>query len=47
VRLFGRMPVRWFSAELAYSVFAPGQFIKDTGPSETAHFVGFETVVKF
>jgi hypothetical protein len=40
-------PVRWFSAELAYSVFAPGQFIKDTGPSKTAHFVGFETVVKF
>jgi hypothetical protein len=45
--VLGWEPTRWFSAELAYSVFAPGQFIKDTGPSKTAHFVGFETVVKF
>jgi hypothetical protein len=28
-------------------VFEPGRFIKDTGPSKTAHFVGFETVLKF
>jgi hypothetical protein len=45
--VLGWEPVRWFSAELAYSVFTPGQFIKDTGPSKTAHFVGFETVLKF
>jgi hypothetical protein len=45
--VLGWEPTRWFSAELAYSVFTPGQFIKDTGPSKTAHFVGFETVVKF
>lgn len=45
--VLGWEPTRWFSAELAYSVFVPGQFIQDTGPSKTAHFVGFETVVKF
>nr|WP_206079032.1 alginate export family protein [Mesorhizobium camelthorni] len=45
--VLGWEPVRSFSAELSYSVFVPGQFIKDTGPSKTAHFVGFETVVKF
>ena len=45
--VLGWEPTRWFSAELAYSVFAPGQFVKDTGPSKTTHFVGFETVVKF
>ncbi len=45
--VLGWEPVRWFSAELAYSVFAPGEFIEDTGPSKTAHFVGFETAVKF
>ncbi|WP_165820310.1 alginate export family protein [Microvirga sp. KLBC 81] len=45
--VLGWEPTRWFSAELAYSVFTPGQFIKDTGPSKTAHFVGFETVLKF
>jgi hypothetical protein len=45
--VLGWEPVRWFSAELAYSVFAPGEFIEDTGPSKIAHFVGFETAVKF
>ncbi|HLM38794.1 MAG TPA: alginate export family protein [Microvirga sp.] len=45
--VLGWEPVRWFSAELAYSVFAPGEFIEDTGPFKTAHFVGFETAVKF
>jgi hypothetical protein len=45
--VLGWEPVRWFSAELAYSVFAPGEFIEDTGPSKTAQFVGFETAVKF
>lgn len=47
VVVLGWEPVRWFSAELAYSVFAPGRFITDMGPSKTAHFVGLETVVKF
>jgi hypothetical protein len=45
--VLGWEPTRWFSAELAYSVFAAGQFVEDTGPSKTTHFVGFETVVKF
>jgi hypothetical protein len=45
--VLGWEPVRWFTAELAYSVFVPGQFIAETGPSKTAHFVGLEAVVKF
>ncbi|PKA39998.1 alginate export family protein [Rhizobium sullae] len=45
--VLGWEPVHGFSTELAYSVFAPGKFIKDTGPSKTVHFVGFETVMKF
>jgi Alginate export len=45
--VLGWQPVPWISTELAYSVFAPGQFIKDTGPSKTTQFVGFEAVVKF
>jgi hypothetical protein len=45
--VLGWAPVRWFSAELAYSVFVPGQFIRDTGPSKTTHFVGLEASVKF
>ncbi|WP_051321075.1 alginate export family protein [Rhizobium mesoamericanum] len=45
--VLGWQPTPWFSTELAYSVFAPGQFIKDTGPSKTTQFVGFEAVVKF
>jgi hypothetical protein len=45
--VLGWEPTRWFSAELAYSVFAAGQFVEDTGPSKTTHFIGFETVVKF
>jgi hypothetical protein len=45
--VLGWEPVRWFNAELAYSVFVPGQFIRDTGPSRTTHFVGLEASVKF
>lgn len=45
--VLGWEPARWLSAELAYSLFVPGHFIEDTGPSNTAHFIGFETVVKF
>jgi hypothetical protein len=45
--VLGWKPVRWFGAELAYSVFTPGKFIEDTGPSKTAQFVSFGTVVKF
>jgi hypothetical protein len=40
-------PLRWFSAELDCSVFIPGQFIADTGPSKTVYFIGVEAVVKF
>jgi hypothetical protein len=45
--VLGWEPVRWFNAELAYSAFVPGQFIRDTGPSRTTHFVGLEASVKF
>lgn len=44
--VLGWESTRWFSAELAKSVFAPGQFIKDPGLSKTVHLVGFEIVVK-
>jgi Alginate export len=43
----GWQPVAWFSAALSYSVFVPGLFIQDTGPSNTAHFVGVEAMLKF
>jgi hypothetical protein len=45
--VLGWEPNRWFSAELAYSTFAPGRFIEDTGPSKTTHFIGFETAIRF
>jgi hypothetical protein len=45
--ILGWQPVPWFSAALSYSVFVPGQFIRDTGPSKTAHFVGVEAMLKF
>jgi hypothetical protein len=45
--VLGWQPTREFSAELEYSVFVPGQFIKDTGPARTAHFIGLEAEVKF
>jgi hypothetical protein len=45
--VLGWEPVRWFATELAYSLFKPGEFIENTGPSKTAHFVGLEAVVKF
>jgi hypothetical protein len=45
--ILGWQPVPWFSAALSYSVFVPGQFIRDTGPSKTAHFVGIEAMLKF
>jgi len=32
---------------LAYSVLAPGRFVKDTGPAETVHFVGSQVQFKF
>jgi hypothetical protein len=38
---------RNLSFQFAYSVFEPGQFLKDTGPSKTAHFVGAETAFRF
>ncbi|MGY3138296.1 hypothetical protein ACVWZM_008978 [Bradyrhizobium sp. USDA 4501] len=45
--ILGWQPVPWFSAALSYSIFVPGQFIQDTGPSKTAHFVGVEAMLKF
>ncbi|OSI65584.1 hypothetical protein BSZ21_20915 [Bradyrhizobium canariense] len=35
--ILGWQPVAWFIAALSYSVFVPGQFIRDTGPYKTAH----------
>jgi hypothetical protein len=31
----------------SYSQFHPGRYIKETGPSETVHFVGTELLFKF
>lgn len=45
--VLGWEATRNLSFELAYSVFEPGQFVKDTGPSKTVHFVGWETIAKF
>jgi hypothetical protein len=38
---------RNLSFGLAYSMLVPGQFIKDTGPSKTIHFIGAETLFRF
>ncbi len=32
---------------VSYSQFRPGRYIKDTGPSETVHFVGTELEFRF
>jgi hypothetical protein len=31
----------------AYSILAPGQFIKDTGPAEIVHFVASQVQFRF
>lgn len=38
---------REIELSLAYGVFLPGRFIEDTGPQETAHFVGIELLYRF
>jgi hypothetical protein len=35
------------SFEVAYSVFEPGQFIRETGPAKRVHFFGAETMFRF
>jgi hypothetical protein len=35
------------SASLSYSIFEPGAFIKDSGPSETLHMLGTEVMYRF
>jgi len=40
--VLGWSPARGVELELAYAVFEPGRFIKDTGPASTVHFVGAE-----
>ncbi len=38
---------RQMSLEAAYSVFRPGDFIRDTGRSETVHFIGLEALWRY
>jgi Alginate export len=40
-------PTREFAFLISYSRFAPGSFIRDTGPSETIHFFAAEAVFQF
>jgi hypothetical protein len=43
----GWRPDRTFSAEVFYSVFEPGPFIRETGPSRTTRLIGTEVTFKF
>jgi Alginate export len=45
--VLGWEAARNLSFEMSYSIFEPGQFIKDTGPSKTVHFIGAETLFRF
>jgi hypothetical protein len=45
--VLGWEATRNLSFEVAYSAFEPGEFIKDTGPSRTVHFVGMEALFRF
>jgi Alginate export len=45
--VLGWEATRNLSFGVAYSMFEPGQFIKDTGPSKTVHFVGAEMLFRF
>jgi hypothetical protein len=45
--VLGWEATRNLSFEVAYSVFEPGPFMKDTGPSNVVHFIGAETLVRF
>lgn len=45
--VLGWQATRNLSFEVSYSMFAPGRFIKDTGPSEVIHFVGAEMLFRF
>lgn len=38
---------RQLSFEAAYSVFKPGDFIRETGNAETVHFVGLEALWRY
>jgi hypothetical protein len=40
-------PVLGLSFQAAYSLFEPGPFIEETGPSKTVHFVGTEVQLRF
>ena len=40
-------PAREFAFLISYSKFAPGSFIRDTGPSETIHFFAAEAVFQY
>jgi len=40
--VLGWSAARGIELELAYAVFQPGRFIKETGPAATVHFIGAE-----
>jgi len=40
-------PTPFYSFLASYSVFTPGDFIRETGPSETIHMVGLEAMFRF
>lgn len=40
--VLGWSPAKNVELELAYAVFEPGRFIKETGPAATVHFIGAE-----
>lgn len=40
-------PRRWLSLGATYSLFLPGPFIAETGPSQTVHFIALEALIRF
>jgi hypothetical protein len=45
--VLGWEATRNLSFGASYSIFVPGKFIKDTGPSKVVHFVGAEMLFRF
>lgn len=43
----GWEPLRWLSLGATYSLFLPGPFIAETGPSQTVHFLALEALIRF
>lgn len=45
--VLGWTPARGVDIEAIYSLFEPGRFIEETGPSKTVHFIGAELQIRF